>query len=85
MKKRNIGNIFKCIAIIGVVILLVGLYYSVFKAGIPYQDPTPEMLQNYNRWLMQGEIMTLTGIGIIVLDVICLIVYRLIKGRLNSL
>lgn len=39
------------------------------------------MLQNYNRWLMQGEMMTWAGIGILVLDVICLIVYRLIKHR----
>ena len=81
MKNRNAGHIFKCITIVGVVILVVGLYYSMFKAGIPYQDPTPEMLQNYNRWLMQGEIMTWAGIGILVLDVICLIVYRLIKHR----
>ena len=31
----------------GLMILLIGLYYAVVKAGIPYQDPTPEMQISY--------------------------------------
>ncbi|MGN0131280.1 MAG: hypothetical protein ACI4AA_02435 [Lachnospiraceae bacterium] len=81
MKKRNASIIFISIAVIGVIILSVGLYYYMIKAGIPYQDPTPEMLQRYNSWLKQGEVLSLTGMGIIVLDVFCLIVYRVMKGR----
>lgn len=81
MKKRNAGIIFISIAVIGVIILAVGLYYYMIKAGIPYQDPTPEMLQRYNSWLKQGEVLSLTGMGIIFLDVFCLIVYRVTKGR----
>ena len=31
----------------GVLMLALGLYYLVVKAGVPYQDPTPEMQLRY--------------------------------------
>lgn len=34
--------------LIGMVIVLAGFGYDVFFAGIPYQDPTPELAANYN-------------------------------------
>lgn len=35
------------IPVIGVVVVLSGLVYDVMFAGIPYQDPTPELQANY--------------------------------------
>ena len=32
---------------IGVVMIVCGFMYDVFFAGIPYQDPTPEMSARY--------------------------------------
>lgn len=32
----------------GLLLLLAGFVYEVIFAGIPYQDPTPLMIQNYN-------------------------------------
>lgn len=60
MKKKQI--VFIGIVVSGFIILVVGLYYSIIKAGIPYQDPTPEMLEQYNRDARMGEILTLAGI-----------------------
>lgn len=34
-------------ALAGVIIVLLGVYYIVIKAGIPYQDPTPELQMKY--------------------------------------
>jgi hypothetical protein len=34
--------------VIGVMIILMGFVYDVFFAGIPYQDPTPELTAVYN-------------------------------------
>ena len=31
----------------GLVILALGAYYAFVKAGVPYQDPTPEMQLSY--------------------------------------
>jgi len=33
----------------GLCLLLVGFIYDVMLAGIPYQDPTPEMSAHYTR------------------------------------
>ena len=59
--------------VIGVMIIFTGFVYDVFFAGIPYQDPTPEMTANYNlhsqiafaiRWL--GVIVSSSGGGVFV-------------------
>ncbi len=36
------------ISLLGIGILLVGLVYDVLFAGIPYQDPTPEIQASYD-------------------------------------
>lgn len=41
---REIGN---AVLTAGLIILVIGLYYLVIKAGIPYQDPTVEMQIQY--------------------------------------
>lgn len=33
----------------GLVLVVAGFIYNVLFAGIPYQDPTPEMSANYDR------------------------------------
>ncbi len=45
MKNRRIVT---AIAI-GIVLILAGLLYDIVFAGIPYQDPTPEMSARYAR------------------------------------
>ncbi len=56
------------VAVFGIIVLGTGLYYSIIKAGIPYQDPTQEMLEQYIRDARIGELLTLSGMCI---EVIC--------------
>lgn len=48
--------------IAGMIILLVGLYYSIIKAGIPYQDPPLDLQIQYEVHARIGGV--LTGIGL---------------------
>ena len=41
-------RLFTSILLAGILILGAGLYYMVIKAGIPYQDPTPEIQLQYS-------------------------------------
>lgn len=64
MKKKVLNIILILIIaliIAGIIILTIGLYYSVFKAGIPYQDPTPELQIQYEINYNIGNIMTKAG------------------------
>lgn len=45
----------------GGIILFLGLYYCVIKAGIPYQDPPLELQIKYAIHMGIGEILTKTG------------------------
>ncbi len=54
-------KIFSSLIISGAVILLIGLYYLIIKAGIPYQDPTTEMQIQYAVNMGIGNVLSLTG------------------------
>lgn len=60
----------------GLIILFIGLYYSIIKAGIPYQDPPLELQIKYAVNTRIGEI--LTGSGFVI--AVCGGVIRLILG-----
>ena len=49
--KNKMKNLFheisNAVLAAGLIILVIGLYYLVIKAGIPYQDPTVEMQIQY--------------------------------------
>lgn len=72
MKKKTILKKVPLISIMfGVVILLIGFYYEGVKAGIPYQDPTPELTQKYLNNIYTGH--TLYKIGFIMISIGCLL------------
>lgn len=48
----------------GGIILLIGLYYSVVKAGIPYQDPPPALQIQYAVNMGIGEALVGKGFAI---------------------
>lgn len=60
----------------GVIVLFIGLYYSVIKAGIPYQDPPLELQIKYAVNMGIGE--TLTGKGFMI--AVCGGIVRLVLG-----
>lgn len=48
----------------GGIILLIGLYYSMVKAGIPYQDPPPALQIQYAVNMGIGEALVGKGFAI---------------------
>lgn len=54
--KAIIQKIPLMLVLLGIIILFIGLYYVIIKAGIPYQDPTPELLQKYNNYTHTGHV-----------------------------
>ena len=71
---------FSSLIISGAVILLIGLYYLIIKAGIPYQDPTTEMQIQYAINMGIGNVLSLTGVCMTVLATVIRIILGVI-GR----
>ncbi len=80
MKKK----IIQVIAVLGGILVIAGLYFTVVKAGLPYQDPTPEMVAQYERDTGIGMVLLLAGLGTeifcLVYTVVCFL-RKKIRGR----
>ncbi len=59
---------------------MVGVYYLMIKAGIPYQDPTPEMQLQYSVNMEVGNVLTKMGSCMTVVGSII----RIIVGRFKK-
>lgn len=72
-----------CITVIvmGIVLLLAGMYFSVMKAGIPYQDPTPEMAEQYARDEWIGRVSFCCGLVASLIGVTGVIITAVLKRR----
>lgn len=66
------------IIISGIIILIIGLYYSIIKAGIPYQDPPLDLWIQYETNVRIGRVLTGIGLKIIVCSSIIRLVLVLI-------
>lgn len=76
-KVRNIlCQIINAVIIAGLIVLFIGLYYCMIKAGIPYQDPPLELQIQYEVNMRIGDI--LTGNGLVI--AICGGIIRLLFG-----
>lgn len=60
----------------GIILFLIGSYYSVIKAGIPYQDPPVELQIQYAIYMGIGDILLKNGF----LTAICGGMIRLLLG-----
>ena len=77
-------KIFSSLIISGAIILLIGLYYMMIKAGIPYQDPTTEMQIQYEINLGIGNVLSLTGFCMTVIAVIIRVVLGVVSKKKNA-
>ncbi len=73
-------RLFTSIILAGILVLSAGLYYLVIKAGIPYQDPTPELQLQYSINMGIGDVLTKIGLCTTIAGSIC----RFILGALSS-
>lgn len=73
---RLIGIVFAT----GFALLIVGVAYDVLFAGIPYQDPTPELAASYDRHARIATVLCRAGGGTLGTAVVATIVI-FIKNR----
>lgn len=62
----------------GIILLVIGLYYSMIKAGIPYQDPPVELQIQYAVYAEIGEILQKNGLLIAICGGIIRLLFALI-------
>jgi hypothetical protein len=67
--------------IAGLLLLAGGFVYDVIYAGIPYQDPTPEMSARYAFHARVASIIYLTGAGVLVVGSVAGIIRMFIRRR----
>lgn len=79
--RQILCRIINSIILAGIIILLIGLYYMVVKAGIPYQDPTVEMQIKYAVNMGIGETLAANGFVLAVSGGIIRLVLWLINKR----
>ena len=74
--KHYLNSAINSIILAGFLLFVIGIYYSMIKAGIPYQDPPLELQIQYAINMGIGEILQKNG----VLIAICGGVVRLLLG-----
>ena len=60
--KNKLSSIVTTIILAGIILIIIGFYFSVVKGGIPYQDPTVEMQIRWQAYHFAGECNIRTGI-----------------------
>jgi hypothetical protein len=63
----------------GLIIILFGFVYGSIFAGIPYQDPTPEMSANYDFHFSVSNIILVIGFGTLFLGMVGAVVKFILK------
>ncbi len=67
----------------GIILLFIGLYYSVIKAGIPYQDPPLELQIQYAVNTRIGEILLGNGFVIAICGGVIRVCMALLRKMLQ--
>ena len=57
-----------CVLTCGVLLLVGGFLYDALFAGIPFQDPTPALEEQYRNHARRGAWMQNIGIGLLLLS-----------------
>ena len=69
----------------GFIVMFVGLYYIIGKAGIPYQDPPLQLLIEYNVLVEVGYTLMAVGFSLSILGTFAMVILRAVeKHRKNK-
>ncbi|MCM1120494.1 MAG: hypothetical protein NC543_14160 [bacterium] len=79
--KYYLVQIINAVILAGLIIFLIGLYYWVIKAGIPYQDPPLELQIKYAVNMGIGDVLVGKGIVIAICGAIARLLLRLIGAK----
>ena len=77
---ERVKQIFNSVIFAGVIIMFIGGYFYIIKAGLPYQDPTEDMIVRWSAYAYAGKICLSYGSVIcfvgLVGKIICKILIR---------
>lgn len=76
--RRRLCGIINSVILAGLIILAIGLYYWVVKAGIPYQEPPLELQIQYAVNMGIGDILVEKGLWIAICGGILRLLLRVI-------
>lgn len=79
-----LGRISSAVFLVGAIIFVIGIYYYMIKAGIPYQDPPIELQIQYAVNLEVGELLLKTGARLSCLGCVIWLVLKVIAGKKNQ-
>ena len=79
MKEKTRYGLLNSLILTGGILFLMGLYYWMIKAGIPYQDPTLEMQIQYTVDMRIGEILMGNGFLIAICGGIIRLIFLMIE------
>ena len=71
------NKISKYFIIIGIIAFVLGFYSMFFKAGLPYQDTTAEMLKKWLFYYKLGKLAMLSGIVFVLIGAVSKILIKL--------
>ncbi len=74
--KRKIIN---CIIVIGTILFAFGFYAEFFKAGLPIQDPTPEITREWMFYHRLGDVIMPLGVTFVIIGTVFKIFIKLKK------
>lgn len=85
MKKavESLKTLSRGFIIAGVIILLLSAYYLVIKAGIPYQDPTPELQLQYTVNSYVGDELLTAGLTALIVGIVGRVVTGIISKNVK--
>lgn len=61
---------------IGLFLMVGGFFYDVIFAGIPYQDPTPEMQASYDQHASIASLIRWSGVALLLAGCLYLLLRR---------
>jgi predicted phage tail protein len=76
MVKRRFGLF---TIILGAILIVLGFIYEGILAGIPYQDPTTELLQKYMHYVNIGQTLYKFGIPLLFAGLLIALIQKIIK------
>jgi len=74
-------QIINAILLAGIIILFIGAYYCVIKAGIPYQDAPLELQIKYAVNMGIGELLVKDGFRLFVCGGIARLLYKFVVKK----
>ena len=78
---KFLKNLFNGFIIAGVIIFLIGVYYWMFKAGLPYQDPPLELQIQYAIDQGIGDTLMSVGFEVGIIGVVARIISGIVSKR----